>query len=117
MIPMVGASGAIAAVLGGYLILFPRVRVRGIVPLGLVSTVAEWPAWIVLGLWFGIQLLNGVVSVALETSTTGGVAFFAHIGGFVIGLALTWIFMKIVPQPPVQQRHEVLYERARRYRY
>ncbi len=117
MIPMVGASGAIAAVLGSYLILFPGVRVMGIVPLGLVSRIAEWPAWIVLGLWFGVQLLNGVVSVALETSTTGGVAFFAHIGGFVIGLALTWIFLKLVPQPPVEQRHEVLYERARRYRY
>jgi membrane associated rhomboid family serine protease len=116
-IPMVGASGAIAAVLGGYLILFPGVRVRGIIPLGFMSRMVEWPAWSVLGLWFVMQLFNGVVSVALVTSTTGGVAFFAHIGGFIAGLALTWIFLKVVPQPPAAQRREVLYERANRYRY
>jgi membrane associated rhomboid family serine protease len=116
-IPMVGASGAIAAVLGGYLILFPGVRVRGIIPLGFFSRMVEWPAWSVLGLWFVMQLFNGVVSVALVTSTTGGVAFFAHIGGFIAGLALTWIFLKLVPQPPAAQRRAVLYERAKRYRY
>jgi membrane associated rhomboid family serine protease len=117
LIPMVGASGAIAAVLGAYLILFPGVRVMGIVPLGLVSRISEWPAWIVLGLWFVLQLFNGLVTVAVETSTTGGVAFFAHVGGFIIGLALTWIFMKLVPQPPADSRRQVLYDRARRYRY
>jgi len=116
-IPMVGASGAIAAVLGGYLILFPGVRVRGIIPLGFFSRMVEWPAWSVLGLWFVMQLFNGVVSVALVTGTTGGVAFFAHIGGFIAGLALTWIFLKLVPQPPAAQRREFLYERADRYRY
>lgn len=116
-IPMVGASGAIAAVLGGYLILFPGVRVRGIIPLGFFSRMVEWPAWSVLGLWFVMQLFNGVVSVALVTGTTGGVAFFAHIGGFIAGLALTWIFLKLVPQPPAAQRRAVLYERAKRYRY
>jgi membrane associated rhomboid family serine protease len=116
-IPMVGASGAIAAVLGGYLLLFPGVRVRGIIPLGFFSRMVEWPAWSVLGLWFVMQLFNGVVSVALVTSTTGGVAFFAHIGGFIAGLALTWIFLKLVPQPPAAQRRQVLYERADRYRY
>jgi len=116
-IPMVGASGAIAAVLGGYLLLFPGIRVRGIIPLGFFSRMVEWPAWSVLGLWFVMQLFNGVVSVALVTSTTGGVAFFAHIGGFIAGLALTWIFLKLVPQPPAAQRREVLYERADRYRY
>jgi membrane associated rhomboid family serine protease len=116
-IPLIGASGAIAGVLGGYLILFPGVRVRGIVPLGLVVRLAEWPAWIVLGLWFVLQLLNSVVSLGVQTGATGGVAFFAHIGGFIAGLILTWIFSMIVPQPPVEQRQEVLYERASRYRY
>jgi membrane associated rhomboid family serine protease len=116
-IPMVGASGAIAAVLGGYLLLFPGVRVRGIIPLGFFSRMVEWPAWSVLGLWFVMQLFNGVVSVALVTSTTGGVAFFAHIGGFIAGLALTWIFLKFFPQPPAAERRDVLYERAKRYRY
>jgi membrane associated rhomboid family serine protease len=116
-IPLIGASGAIAGVLGGYLILFPGVRVRGIIPLGLINRLAEWPAWAVLGLWFVIQLLNGVVSLGVQTGATGGVAFFAHIGGFLAGLVLTWLFMIFVPQPPGEQRREILYERAKRYRY
>ncbi len=116
-IPLIGASGAIAGVLGGYLILFPGVRVRGIIPLGWLARWVEWPAWIVLGLWFVIQLFNGAVSRGVQTGAIGGVAFFAHIGGFVIGLALTWLFMKLVPQPPQEERREVLYERAKRYRY
>lgn len=116
-IPLIGASGAIAGVLGGYLILFPGVRVRGIIPLGWLARWVEWPAWIVLGLWFVIQLFNGAVSLGVQTGAIGGVAFFAHIGGFVIGLALTWLFMKLVPQPPREERREVLYERAKRYRY
>lgn len=117
MIPLVGASGAIAGVLGGYLILFPGIRVRGIIPLGLLSRVAEWPAWIVLGMWFIIQLLNGFISIGVDTGATGGVAFFAHIGGFIAGVVLTWLFTLFVPQPPSDHRREVLYERAKRYRY
>ena len=116
-IPLIGASGAIAGVLGGYLILFPGVRVRGIIPLGWLARWVEWPAWIVLGLWFVIQLLNGAVSLGVQTGAIGGVAFFAHIGGFVTGLVLTWLFMKLVPQPPQEERREILYERAKRYRY
>lgn len=116
-IPLIGASGAIAGVLGGYLIMFPGVKVRGIIPLGFIVRWAEWPAWIVLGLWFVIQLFNGAVSLGVQTGAMGGVAFFAHIGGFITGLVLTWLFMKLVPQPPVDQRREVLYERAQRYRY
>ena len=117
LVPMIGASGAIAGVLGGYLILFPGVRVRGIIPLGLFARTAEWPAWAVLGLWFVLQLFNGVVALGVQTGSTGGVAFFAHIGGFITGLVLTWIFMRLVPQPPVEQRREVLYERSQRYRF
>ncbi len=117
LVPMIGASGAIAGILGGYLILFPGVRVRGIILLGLYARTAEWPAWAVLGLWFVLQLFNGAVALGVQTGTTGGVAFFAHIGGFITGFVLTWIFMRIVPQPPAEQRREVLYERAERYRY
>jgi membrane associated rhomboid family serine protease len=116
-IPMIGASGAIAGILGGYLVLFPGVKVRGIIPLGWYIRSVEWPAWAVLGLWFVLQLFNGAVSVGVETGVTGGVAFFAHIGGFIAGLVLTGIFMMLVPQPPREQRREVLYERAKRYRY
>lgn len=116
-VPLVGASGAIAGVLGGYLILFPGVRVRGIIPLGWIARMAEWPAWAVLGLWFVVQLLNGLISLGVHTGATGGVAFVAHVGGFIAGLVLTWIFTKLVAQPPVDERREVLYERASRYRY
>jgi membrane associated rhomboid family serine protease len=115
--PLIGASGAIAGILGGYLILFPGVRVRGVILLGLFARTAEWPAWAVLGLWFVLQLFNGAVALGVQTGATGGVAFFAHIGGFITGAILTWLFMRLVPQPPTEQRREVLYERARRYRY
>ena len=64
-----------------------------------------------------IQLLNGAISLGVESGATGGVAFFAHVGGFVAGLILTWFFTRVVRQPPPEERRKVLYERARRYRY
>lgn len=112
-IPLVGASGAIAGVLGSYLILYPNVRVEGIIPLGYFSQLSAWPAWIVLGLWFVLQLFNGIASLGVAAAY-GGVAFFAHVGGFVAGLVLTFLFMMIVPQPPADQRRNLLYQRARR---
>jgi membrane associated rhomboid family serine protease len=112
-IPMVGASGAIAGVLGGYLIMFPGVRVRGLVFFGYFGRIAELPALVVLGFWFVLQLFNGIASLGPETAT-GGVAFFAHIGGFIAGLALIFIFMQIMPQPPADQRRNLLYERVGR---
>jgi membrane associated rhomboid family serine protease len=81
--PAVGASGAISGVLGGYLVLFPRNRVRVLTRGGIVSV----PAIVVLGFWIVIQLLSGIGSMA-RTSETGGVAYMAHIGGFVAGLVL-----------------------------
>ena len=86
-IPAVGASGAISGVLGGYLLLFPSNRVRVLTRGG----VAHVPALVVLGLWIVIQFINGVGSMA-QTSETGGVAYMAHIGGFVAGLALVKLF-------------------------
>lgn len=115
-VPMVGASGAIAGVLGSYLILFPSVRVRAIVPVGRVGMLQEVPALIVLGLWFVLQLVSGFASLGAEYAD-GGVAFFAHIGGFIAGVALTFIFGSLVPQPPVEQRNQMLYDRAQRYRW
>ena len=82
-IPAVGASGAISGVLGGYLLLFPRNRVRVLTRGGIASV----PAIVVLGFWIFIQLINGVGSLA-TTSESGGVAYMAHIGGFVAGLVL-----------------------------
>jgi membrane associated rhomboid family serine protease len=110
-IPLVGASGAIAGVLGSYLVLYPGVKVRGIVPIGRVSAMQEWPAFMVLGLWFVLQLFNGVTSLGAPTAD-GGVAFFAHIGGFVAGVAMTLVFMTLVPQPPAEQRNQMLYRRT-----
>ncbi len=87
-VPMVGASGAIAGVLGAYLLLYPRARVLVLVPYGFFGTFYI-PAVIVLGLWFVMQLLSGGMSLGQEG---GGVAFFAHVGGFVAGLALIGLF-------------------------
>ncbi|NPV68739.1 MAG: rhomboid family intramembrane serine protease [Anaerolineae bacterium] len=115
-IPMLGASGAIAGVLGGYLVLFPRVRVRGLIFFGYFARMADLSALWVLGFWFVLQLLEGFAS--LGSLMGGGVAFFAHIGGFVAGVVLMWLFMLAVPQPPHHERHELLYQRydARRGR-
>jgi membrane associated rhomboid family serine protease len=113
--PLVGASGAIAGVLGSYLILFPGVRVRGIVPLGYFSRIAEWPAWVVLILWFVLQIIDGVTTLGTTTADTGGVAFFAHVGGFVTGLGITWLFMLVFPQPSADERNQTLYQCSRGY--
>ncbi len=86
-IPTVGASGAIAAVLGAYLILFPQSRVLTIIPLGFFMRMTMVPAIVVLGLWFLLQLFSGVMSLG-GPDDVGGVAFWAHIGGFVTGLVL-----------------------------
>ena len=83
-IPTVGASGAIAATLGAYLLLFPNRRVVTIIPFGFFLQVARIPALIVLGFWFLLQLFEG--AVALGMAQLGGVAFWAHIGGFVFGM-------------------------------
>jgi len=82
-IPSLGASGAISGVLGGYLLLFPRNRVRVLTRAGVASV----PAVVVLGLWIVIQLISGIGSIT-QTAESGGVAYMAHIGGFVAGLLL-----------------------------
>jgi membrane associated rhomboid family serine protease len=83
-IPTVGASGAIAAVLGAYLVLYPRSRVLTFIPLGFFMRITLIPASIVLSFWFLLQILYGVLT--LGASDVGGVAFWAHIGGFVYGV-------------------------------
>ncbi len=113
-IPLVGASGAIAGVLGGYLVLFPNVKVRALVLLGYFSRLTEISALIVLGFWFVLQLFNGFMSLGGTAETGGGVAFFAHVGGFVAGAALVFIFKLIFPQPPVDDMRNMLYQRQGR---
>ncbi|MCZ6523177.1 MAG: rhomboid family intramembrane serine protease, partial [Alphaproteobacteria bacterium] len=87
-IPMIGASGAIAGVLGAYLLLYPRARVLVLVFLGFFVTTLRLPALLVLGFWFVLQFFNAVVA----GEAGGGVAWWAHIGGFVAGLGLILLF-------------------------
>ena len=89
-VPMVGASGAISGVMGAYLVLFPRVRVFTLVPLGFFITSLALPAWVMLIYWAFLQFAGGITSVVAEE--TGGVAFWAHLGGFVAGVVLVKIF-------------------------
>ncbi len=84
-VPMVGASGAISGVLGAYLLLYPHARVLVLIPLGVLTRMVYIPAGVVLVLWFVLQILSGGMSLGREG---GGVAFFAHIGGFLAGMAL-----------------------------
>jgi membrane associated rhomboid family serine protease len=86
-IPSVGASGAIAGVLGAYLVLFPNRRVHALVPSLYFSTVRV-SALVMLGLWFLLQFLNGLTALTQDTAQTGGVAVWAHIGGFVAGAVI-----------------------------
>jgi membrane associated rhomboid family serine protease len=98
-VPSVGASGAIAGVLGAYFILYPRARVLTWFPLFFFFYL---PAWVMLGYWFLVQFLSGAAtSISASAQTSGGIAFWAHVGGFVAGIVL----IKVFP------------ERPRRYRY
>jgi membrane associated rhomboid family serine protease len=94
-VPMVGASGAIAGVLGAYIVMFPHSRVLTLVPLFIFVTFIEVPAGVLLGLWFAMQLLSGVGSLmVVQPEDMGGVAFWAHAGGFVAGVLLVFPFQR-----------------------
>jgi rhomboid family protein len=98
-VPMVGASGAISGVLGAYILLFPRVRVHTLVTLGFFITSVALPAYVMLGYWFVLQVALGMVSHA-----AGGVAVWAHVGGFVAGVVLIRLFVS----PELAARHQPL---------
>lgn len=97
-VPMVGASGAIAGILGGYVRLYPSARVLTLIPVFFFLMVRELPAVFFIFIWFGIQLISGVGALGSIGSNTGGVAFFAHIGGFLAGIALIRSFVQHNPQ-------------------
>ena len=97
-VPMVGASGAIGGVMGAYIVLYPRVHVHMLVFLGFFITTFAVPAVFMLGYWFLLQLIGGVGAIGARG---GGTAFWAHVGGFVAGAVLVWIFKN----PELLNRH------------
>jgi rhomboid family protein len=96
-VPVIGASGAISGVLGAYAVSYPTARIRTLIPLGFIWTTIHLPAIALLALWFGMQILSGT----LQGSGGGGVAWWAHVGGFVAGAALVKPFQV---RPPVRAR-------------
>jgi membrane associated rhomboid family serine protease len=90
-VPAIGASGAISGVLGAYLFLHPKAGVLTLIFLGFFARIITVPAWIFLPLWFLIQFFSGLVSMRVHDDAAGGVAFFAHIGGFVAGPILLFL--------------------------
>lgn len=101
VIPIIGASGAISGVMGAYIVLFPHGKVRALVFFGFFGQVILVPAWVMIGLWFVLQLLSGFAT--LGAADVGGVAFWAHVGGFVAGAILVWVF---------QDKEAVAHQRA-----
>jgi membrane associated rhomboid family serine protease len=91
-IPMVGASGAISGIMGGYLLLYPRAEVETLVFLGYFIRLIRLPTTVVLGSWIVMQLFSGVLSLGMQAA--GGVAWFAHIGGFAVGIVLVSLFRR-----------------------
>jgi membrane associated rhomboid family serine protease len=90
-VPSIGASGAISGVLGAYVVFFPGSRILTLIPLFIIWFTARIPAIVFIGLWFLIQFLSGVSSLGATTaSAAGGVAWWAHVGGFLLGVALAW---------------------------
>jgi membrane associated rhomboid family serine protease len=99
--PMLGASGAIAAVLGAYIVLYPRARVLSLVIIIFFFTVVELPAFVLLGIWFAIDALLPALGQIGQVGSSGGVAYYAHLGGFLFGL--------LVIRAIAQRRKEIGY--------
>jgi membrane associated rhomboid family serine protease len=91
-VPSIGASGAIAGVLGAYIVLFPHAQVRTLLFLGPFITFPRLPSVLMIGFWFVTQILSGLASLGVTTEQQGGVAFWAHIGGFVAGVVIALLF-------------------------
>ena len=101
LLPTIGASGAIAGVMGAYFVLYPHSRVLTLIPLIIVWEVVEIPAIFLLGFWFVMQLFSaGAIAVSANTAGSGGIAFVAHVAGFVLGMVGVFVFRK--RQAPVE---------------
>ncbi len=99
VMPTIGASGAISGVLGAYILLFPHARIVSLIPIGFFYWAEEVPAWIFLAVWILLQFLGGLPR--LHSPASGGVAWFAHIGGFAAGMALIHLFRERRAVPPI----------------
>lgn len=108
-IPTVGASGAISGVMGAYLVLYPRVRVRMLFVFIFIFKIIPLPAWLVLLWWFGLQVLMGLPQLAQPGDLTGGVAVWAHVGGFIAGALLIRAFER---GDLVERRRAILLQRG-----
>lgn len=104
-VPLVGASGAVSGLLAAYIVMFPHGRIRTLLTLGIFVTLTMLPAWMMIGYWFVLQLISGVLSLNQVGNEGGGVAFFAHIGGFIAGLLLVF---------PLRDRDRVMGQRSAR---
>jgi membrane associated rhomboid family serine protease len=102
--PTIGASGAVAGVMGAYLVKFPRARVLTLIPVFVFLTTYELPAYVILAYWFIIQFFSGVGSVAYSHLAHGGVAWFAHVGGFLAGIILVYLLR---PKEPYRRRSDL----------
>ncbi|MEJ7763804.1 MAG: rhomboid family intramembrane serine protease [Thermomicrobiales bacterium] len=91
-VPIVGASGAISGVLGAYIVLFPFGKIRTAILIGFIPIIFMTPAWLQIGLWALIQFFNGFAAFTVDSQEVGGVAYFAHIGGFLCGALAIWLF-------------------------
>ena len=100
-VPSIGASGAIAGIMGAYFLLYPRAKVLTLVPLIIFFTFWWLPAWIVLGYWFLVQFFSGTSTAIAYSSQNSGIAFWAHVGGFVAGLVL----IKLLPERTGRRRY------------
>jgi membrane associated rhomboid family serine protease len=99
-IPSLGASGAIAGVLAAYLVFFPTARVRTLIFLGIFITIVSLSAFILIGLWFLLQFFSGVAALSADAQQAqGGVAYFAHVGGFLAGLVIAFILRPFLSKP------------------
>lgn len=109
-IPSIGASGAIAGVLGAYISLYPQAKVVSLLPLGFFTQLVRIPAVFFLGFWFLQQFLSGAIGLAAREQASGGVAWWAHIGGFVAGVVLVRLFQRAARAP---MAHDLWWDRGR----
>jgi membrane associated rhomboid family serine protease len=105
-VPTLGASGAVSAVLGGYILIYPRARVVTVIFIVIFFTVIELPAMVVLGLWFAQQIFFGALDYTTADQGGGGVAYFAHIGGFIFGLLTVRLLATHVKDVPEARRRQ-----------